>query len=189
MLLDGPQGVGGAVDRLGVSLLRSPTWPDPQADNGWQRMRVALMPCRSGWRQDGVSAAAQAFREPLWCRPLAPDQADRLTWPAGSSGAGWVGLEALPVGVQLLRLVQDPDQPGVVRIALPNLTPIRQSVCFGGGWQQPEQLDGLDQIIEPVAGGSGGRRNAMKTNAIETLPRANLAPWALGFWRLRRQSS
>ncbi len=189
MLLDGPQGVGGAVDRLGVSLLRSPTWPDPQADNGWQRMRVALMPCRSGWRQDGVSAAAQAFREPLWCRPLAPDQADRLPWPAGSSGAGWVGLEALPVGVQLLRLVQDPDQPGVVRIALQNLTPIRQSVCFGGGWQQPEQLDGLDQIIEPVAGGSGGRRNAMKTNAIETLPRANLAPWALGFWRLRRQSS
>ena len=70
VLLDGPQGVSGQAERLGVSLLRGPTWPDPGADNGLQRQRLALMACPSGWRGGAVPAQAQRFREPLWCRPL-----------------------------------------------------------------------------------------------------------------------
>jgi alpha-mannosidase len=54
VLLDGPQGVDATPERLGVSLLRGPTWPDPGADNGWQRQRLALMPCPEGWRPAGV---------------------------------------------------------------------------------------------------------------------------------------
>jgi alpha-mannosidase len=44
VLLDGPQGVDWDPGRLGVSLLRGPTWPDPGADRGWHRQRMALMP-------------------------------------------------------------------------------------------------------------------------------------------------
>ena len=189
LLLDGPQGVHGAVDRLGVSLLRSPTWPDPQADNGWQRLRLALMPCRRGWRQDQVTAAAQTFREPLWCRPQrsALDQKgaqERMRPPAPL-----MALDALPPGVQLLRLVQD-SQPGVVRIALQNLTPMRQPVDLGSASQLLERLDGLDQVVEPLSGGMGGSLGFASEDASRTTGRsAELGPWQLGFWRLQLQSS
>ena len=66
VLLDGPQGVDWDADRLGVSLLRGPTWPDPGADCGWHRQRMALMPITGSWNAAGVTQAAIAFREPGW---------------------------------------------------------------------------------------------------------------------------
>ena len=70
VLLDGPQGVDWSSDRLGISLLRGPTWPDPSADQGWHRQRLALMPFVGSWSDAGVSQAAIAFREPGWCADL-----------------------------------------------------------------------------------------------------------------------
>ena len=71
VLLDGPQGVSATAERLGVSLLRAPTWPDPGADNGWQRQRLALLPSPGGWRAAAAPQQATRLREPLWCRPMA----------------------------------------------------------------------------------------------------------------------
>ena len=64
VLLDGPQGVDWSTGRLGISLLRGPTWPDPNADKGWHRQRLAFMPFSGSWSDAGVSQAAIAFREP-----------------------------------------------------------------------------------------------------------------------------
>ncbi len=69
VLLDGPQGVSATADRLSVSLLRGPTWPDPGADNGWQRQRLGLMATPAGWRPARVPQQARRLREPLWLRP------------------------------------------------------------------------------------------------------------------------
>ena len=69
VLLDGPQGVDGVPDRMGVSLLRGPTWPDPSADRGVHRHRLGLMPLPDTWSRDGVPQAAIAFREPGWWGP------------------------------------------------------------------------------------------------------------------------
>ena len=74
VLLDGPQGVDWSSDRLGISLLRGPTWPDPSADQGWHRQRLALMPFAGSWSDAGVSQAAIAFREPGWCADLPAEQ-------------------------------------------------------------------------------------------------------------------
>ena len=74
VLLDGPQGVDWSSGRLGISLLRGPTWPDPSADQGWHRQRLALMPFAGSWSDAGVSQAAIAFREPGWCADLPAEQ-------------------------------------------------------------------------------------------------------------------
>ena len=86
LLLDGPQGADAGPDHLGVSLLRGPTWPDPSADAGWHRQRVALMPLAKGWMRNGVPQAAIRFREPGWHGPL-------------DLQAVWHGLPAVPDGV------------------------------------------------------------------------------------------
>ena len=48
-----------------ISLLRAPTDPDPEADQGEHEIAYALMPHRGGWQEAGVVAEARAFAEPL----------------------------------------------------------------------------------------------------------------------------
>ena len=48
-------------NHLGVSLMRGPTWPDPGADQGWIRQRLALMPPQG------------------WCRSRVPPGSDRVS--------------------------------------------------------------------------------------------------------------
>ena len=166
VLLDGPQGVSAQADRLGVSLLRAPTWPDPGADNGWVRQRLALMPCPAGWRQAAVPAQAQAFREPLWLRP-----APGVSSPPHPSGVS--ALPAMPPGVQLLSLRQ--GGPGDFVISLANLTPCRQPVDLGSSWDVRARLDGLDR---PEQG------SPVVASPLQAAPMV-LAPWQLASWSIR----
>jgi alpha-mannosidase len=175
LLLDGPQGVSATPERLGISLLRAPTWPDPGADNGFQRQRLALMPCRRGWRADAVVAQAQRLREPLWCRPAQPES---VAVPA-SGAADQARAEALrqllpPLAddLQLIGLRAD-DEPLAaaarrsVRLSLQNLGPCRRRFRLPPGWLLLARTNALD---EPLALDSG--------DPLE------LGPWQLGFWRL-----
>ena len=95
VLLDGPQGVNGHEQGLGVSLLRGPTWPDPSADQGWHRLRLALMPTQGSWHHAGVAAQARRFRQPLWRHPAAMGPAETrswLTWP--DANQQWLGFNS-----------------------------------------------------------------------------------------------
>ncbi len=48
-----------------ITLLRAPTDPDPEADQGEHEIRYAILPHRGGWQDAGVVAQARAFAEPL----------------------------------------------------------------------------------------------------------------------------
>jgi alpha-mannosidase len=175
LLLDGPQGVSGQAERLGVSLLRGPTWPDPGADNGLQRQRLALMPCPGGWRNAAVPAAAVRLREPLWCRPLKP----------GAGGdQGWPGLPPLAPDLQLVAL-RPAARPGEALLAVQNHGPCRRQLALGPHWQVLARCDGLERDLDRDGTGDNG------ADADQPGVRANgsaltaLAPWQLGFWRLK----
>ena len=124
VLLDGPQGVDASDQHLGVSLLRGPTWPDPSADHGWHRHRLALMPAVLGWNRSGVPQAAIRFREPGWLGPVALDHR-------------WQGLPALPIGLVPIS-VRSAQGEGLsdqaVQIELLNAGPARQRWLPGSDW-------------------------------------------------------
>ena len=134
VLLDGPQGVSIAPERLGVSLLRAPTWPDPGADNGLQRLRLALMPCKAGWRQQAVPGQARSFREPLWLRPACP-ASPGLGQPSGSCPQA--SLPPLRFGSEVLELIglEPAETAGQVWLTLQNLSPLRQRLQLSMGWR------------------------------------------------------
>jgi alpha-mannosidase len=50
---------------LRLSLLRAPTDPDPEADQGEHEIRYAILPHRGSWQEAGVVAQARTFSEPL----------------------------------------------------------------------------------------------------------------------------
>ena len=119
VLLDGPQGVDASPERLGMSLLRGATWPDPSGDQGRHRMRVALHPLQGGWAQAGVPQASIAFREPGWHGPL-----------RGATSRRW--LPALPKQLCPIALGSWPDG---ARMRLLNPGASRCSWFPGDGWQ------------------------------------------------------
>lgn len=67
---DGKSGHSYSRGSLRLSLLRSPTWPDGEADQGLHTFRYALMPHAGDFRQAGVIDAAYAFNHPLVATPL-----------------------------------------------------------------------------------------------------------------------
>jgi len=169
VLLDGPQGVSATADSLGVSLLRGPTWPDPGADNGWQRQRLALLPCPGGWRAAAAPQQATRLREPLWCRPMAA---------AGPSGEPAAPVETLfPTLGEDLQLVAlralsgggDREGSGEALLSVQNLGPCRRRLCIGPEWTVLERCDGLGRGLADDDGDP-----------------LWLAPWQLGHWRLRK---
>jgi len=169
VLLDGPQGVSASPAGLGVSLLRGPTWPDPGADNGWQRLRLALMPCPAGWRAAQLPTQAVRFREPLWCRPV---------------GVAPASIEALPplgADLQLLALRAETTEGGrgSAVISVQNLSPQRRWLRLGPGWTVLERVDGLGQPLQRQRDGT------MDANAADPEALTLLGPWACGFWRIR----
>ena len=50
---------------LGLSLLRSPIYPDPLADEGTQSFTYALMPHAGDWHEGGVREEAEDLNQPL----------------------------------------------------------------------------------------------------------------------------
>jgi alpha-mannosidase len=64
VLTDSKYGYSCHGSELRISLLRSPTSPDPEADQGEHEFAYALMP-HAGWREAGVLAEAHRFNAPL----------------------------------------------------------------------------------------------------------------------------
>ena len=69
---------------LGLSLLKSPNFPDPTCDRGEHSFNYALMPHAGDWREANVDLAADCFREPLRAIELRPKSKGELrgAWSA-----------------------------------------------------------------------------------------------------------
>ena len=136
VLLDGPQGVDWTKDRLGISLLRGPTWPDPGADQGWHRQRLALMPVESTWSRSAVPQAAIALREP--------------GWSANGNGSSARYFPPLPSVLCPVSLIAK-EQGCLLRLINPG--PSRVHWCPGDGWRMRRRDE--DNSTDAVTFGPG----------------------------------
>ncbi len=130
VLLDGPQGVDASPERMGISLLRGATWPDPSGDQGRHRFRVALLPLQGGWAQSGVPQASIAFREPGWHGPI-----------RGAKSRSW--LPALPRQLCPVALRSGPDG-AMLRLLNPGAS--RCTWTPGDGWQMGSDSDRMESV-------------------------------------------
>jgi len=83
-----------------LSLLRAPTHPDPNADQGRHRFTYALLPHRGDFRTAGVIEAAEELNMPLAERPTG--------LPAGTSRS-LVSLDTRQVKVEAIKRAEDSD--------------------------------------------------------------------------------
>ncbi len=156
LLNDGRYGHHVLGSELGLSLLRSPIWPDPLADEGEHELTYALCPHLGGWLEGGVLAEAEDLNRPLLVRPVRA---------GGASVARPLALDGLPVALGALKALEDGGGL-VLRVYEPQGARGRAELTLPPGWERDAELD----LLEGVTGA----------------PEAHLDPFQVRSWRLRR---
>jgi alpha-mannosidase len=88
ILDDGKYGRSAHENVLGLSLVRSPSFPDAGADRGEHAFTYAIMPHGGDWRGAGVDLEAEALREPLRAVAIMRSQR-RARSAAGALPSNW----------------------------------------------------------------------------------------------------
>jgi len=94
---------------LGLSLLRSPIYPDPLADEGIQSFTYSIMPHAGDWHEGGVREEAEDLNQPLLVREVSGLKLGTVT-PLAVSGipAAFSGLKVAEEGSGLVFRVYEP---------------------------------------------------------------------------------
>ena len=157
LLNDAKYGHSARGNVLGLSLVRSPVYPDPLADEGVQRFTYALMPHAGDWFEGGVREEAEELNQPL------------LAAAASGLAAGVVApiaVEGVPAAMSALK----PSEVGdglVLRIYEPAGRRGDFSVTVPQDWQLGDAVNILE---EPLDRGPG----------------AALRPFEIRSWKLKR---
>jgi alpha-mannosidase len=101
LLNDGKYGHSAKGNVVGISLLRSPLYPDPFADEGEHRFTYSLFPHIGDWTAAGVAREAFALNAPLF-----PVRAQEDALPRGFS---LVEAEGLELALGSLKLAEHGD--------------------------------------------------------------------------------
>ncbi len=134
LLNDGRYGHHALGSELGLSLLRSPVYPDPRADEGQHEFTYALLPHAGTWLEGGVLAEAEDLNRPLLALPCRADGPGRLR-P--------VAVEGLPLGLAALKPAEDGGGL-VLRLYEPQGARGAAVLRLPGGWRLAGGLNLLE---------------------------------------------
>jgi alpha-mannosidase len=141
LLNNGKYGHHAVGSELGLTLLRSPVYPDPRADEGRQEFTYALLGHRGGWVEGSVLAEAEDLNRPLVA--LVTRAGSDAEWRPIRLDGVVLGLGALKVledgGGLVLRAYEPQGARGDARLELPS------------GWTADAELDLLEQDTGPAA--------------------------------------
>jgi alpha-mannosidase len=139
LLNDGKYGHDVAGNVMGLSLLRSPVFPDLFADEGAQSFTYALLPHLGDWFEGGVLAEAEDLNQTLLVTParLAADEA----WTA-------LKVEGRPLALSALKPAED-GQGLVLRLYEPSGGTSHPTLTPAAGWALGEPLTILEEPAEP----------------------------------------
>lgn len=101
VLNDSKYGYDAEGNTLRITLLRSPTWPDPEADRGRQRFRYAIYPHAGNWKQADTVRRGYELNYPL--------TAEQVTGHSGSLPAehSWAAVENPNVTLTAVKKAED----------------------------------------------------------------------------------
>ena len=131
---------------LRITLLRAPTDPDPEADQGAHEIRYAILPHAGGWQEGGVVGQARAFAEPLL----------RAAGSGGATGS-FAGTDDAALVLDTIKRAEDSDSlilrlyeahggrgTARVHVDVPFSTACRTDLLEGEG----DELASYDGVIE-----------------------------------------
>jgi alpha-mannosidase len=137
LLNDGKYGYSAHGNVLALSLLRSPLYPDPGADEGLHIFTYSLFPHPGDWTAAHVVAEAFALNSPLIPIPAAGD---------GSQGEmdHFLALDGLPLSLGSLKRAEE-GEGLILRLHEPHGTRGRATLRFPRPVRQVERINLLEE--------------------------------------------
>ena len=135
LLNDGKYGHDVLGHEIGISLLRSPVFPDLLADEGKQSFTYALLPHPGDWLSGGVLAEAEDLNQPLSVA-VAPVAQDRQ-WQA-------VSVEGWPLGLSALKPTED-GEGLILRLYEPAGGRAKPHLTLPTGWSIAGEVNLLEE--------------------------------------------
>src|ERR671912_941358 len=160
LLNDGKYGHSAKGNVVGISLLRSPLYPDPFADEGEHRFIYSLFPHPGDWIAAGVAREAFALNAPLF---PARTQEDAL--PQVFS---LVEAEGLELALGSLKLAEDGDSM-ILRLYEPHGARGECTLRFGRPVERVECVNLLEEAEGPVEVHQGAVRLRVQPFEVVTL--------------------
>ena len=137
LLNDGKYGHDVSGNVMGLSLLRSPVFPDLLADEGRQSFTYALLPHVGDWFDGGVLAEAEDLNQPLLVR--AGKVAAGQTWTAAR-------LSDRPLALSALKPAEDGDGL-ILRLYEPSGGRSTPRLTLPEGWIVAGQVNLLEEAV------------------------------------------
>ncbi|HZC85182.1 MAG TPA: glycoside hydrolase family 38 C-terminal domain-containing protein, partial [Rubrobacter sp.] len=134
LLNDGKYGHSARDNVLGISLLKSPLYPDPLADEGEHRFTYSLFPHPGDWTEVGVTREAFALNSPLIVA---------MTEGAPSE-YGFVVVEGVELALGSLKRAED-GRGVIVRLYEPHGARGPATLRFASGVGRAERLNLLEE--------------------------------------------
>ena len=160
LLNDGKYGHSAKGNVLGISLLRSPLYPDPFADEGEHRFTYSLFPHPGDWTTAGVAREAFDLNAPLF--PVVA-QGDALT-----QGFSFVETEGLELALGSLKLAEE-GGGAILRLYEPHGARGECTLRFARGVERVERANLLEETEGPVEVHQGAVRLRVRPFEVVTL--------------------
>ena len=141
LLNDGKYGHSANGNLLGISLLRSPLYPDPFADEGEHRFTYSLFPHPGDWTLAGVAREAFTLNAPLF-----PVLAEGEALPQGFS---LVETEGLELALGSLKMAEE-GEGVILRLYEPHGARGECTLRFARRVERVERVDLLEEAEGPV---------------------------------------
>jgi alpha-mannosidase len=138
LLNDGKYGHHVLRNEIGLTLLRSPVFPDPLADEGRQSFTYAVYPHRGDWQCGGVLAEAEDLNRPLLCSPVRTS--GETAWTAAR-------IDGIELGLSAFKVTEDGDAL-ILRTYEPAGARGQAAVALADGWKIVGEVD----LLEDAAG-------------------------------------
>ena len=174
LLNDCKYGYDARPSQLRLSLLRSPNWPDPNADRGQHRFTYALYPHRDRWQSARTVHRGHELNQPLQALLLrsAPHQG---TLPPSQS------LLPMSDGVILSAFKRAEDGNGwILRCYEAQGSASTLTLQNSGGLAIAQGLDILERSLDPCASAPESPENLSFSALIQ--------PWQIATFRLQNHS-
>ena len=160
LLNDGKYGHSAKGNVLGISLLRSPLYPDPFADEGEHRFTYSLFPHPGDWTSAGVAQEAFTLNAPLF-----PVTAEDEALPQEFSLVEAKGLE---LALGSLKLAEE-GEAVILRLYEPHGARGECTLRFGRPVERVERVNLLEEAEGPVEVHRGVVRLRVRPFEVVTL--------------------
>jgi alpha-mannosidase len=172
LLNDSKYGYDAKGNVLRLSLLRSPEWPDPHADEGHHEFTYSLYPHGAGWREAGTVRRGYELNYPLL--PLAVANHEGAL-PAEHSFLEVVEDNVVVTAVKkaedddalVIRFYESAGKKGDVHLRLPWDGGVITFAGRGGRVQGVEETDLLERPLGPLPLNAGGIEVTVPTGPYE----------------------